>query len=194
MVADGPNDAVANGRDVGSYDSGMCQKYVRDQCWRVPSLYGSAIDAWNGARFKHPGDRTPPKGAPVYYRGGNYGHAVIWVGDNIRSTDCTSAYDVSEAAISWVENNWGYTYLGWTEDINGVTVIHEQGDDDVKEEDIAKIAARINHTLGDWNSDGELDGDTKKEDADLADQRLRQIENVVRNIKADVDKILKAVT
>ena len=191
MVASGPDQAIANADAVSSYDSGMCQKYVRDQCWRVPSLYGSAIDAWNGARYKHPGDRNPPNGAPTYYKGGNYGHAVIWKRNQMRSTDCPSGGRVGDAAISWVENNWGYTYLGWTEDINGVRVIHEQGNDDVKDEDISKIAARINHTLGDYDSEGKTDD---PDTAELADQRLRQIENVVRGLKTDVDKILKAVT
>jgi hypothetical protein len=117
------NEAVANGRQYGSYDSGMCQKYVRGPCWEVGSLYGSAIEAWNGAKLKHPGDRTPPKGAPVYYRGGQYGHAVIYVGnDDIRSTDCASTGLVSDADLSWPERAWGYAYLGWTGDINGVTL------------------------------------------------------------------------
>lgn len=136
MTASSPRQAVNNGHDVGSYETGMCQKFVRDQCWRVPSLYGSAIDAWNGARYKHPGDRNPPEGAPCYYRGGNYGHAVIFCGpdhgDDIRSTDCTSAYDVSDVPISWVESHWGYVYLGWTEDINGVRVINGSEDDEME--------------------------------------------------------------
>lgn len=121
MTATGPDEAVTNGRAVTRYDQGMCQKYVRGPCWEVPSLYGSAIEAWNGAKHKHPGDRNPPKGAPTYYRGGQYGHAVLSVGGGrIRSTDCTTSTYVNDAALSWPETAWGYTYLGWTEDINGV--------------------------------------------------------------------------
>jgi hypothetical protein len=121
MVAGSGDAAVANGRKVSTYDSGMCQMFVRSQCWQVPSLYGSAIEAWNGAREKHPGDRNPPMGAPVYYRGGNYGHAVIFVGSgDMRSTDCQTAYAVSDTDLSWPERAWGYEYLGWTGDINGV--------------------------------------------------------------------------
>jgi hypothetical protein len=40
----------------------------------------------------------------------------------MRSTDCTSAYDVSDTDIGWPERAWGYTYLGWTEDLNGVVL------------------------------------------------------------------------
>lgn len=122
--------AVQNARDVSSFATGYCQKYVRDQCWELPSLYGSAIEAWNGARFKHPGDRNPPLGAPCFYKGGQYGHVVIWVGgDDMRSTDCTSPGRVSDAALSWPEHTWGSTYLGWTEDLNGVRLPLGNGDD-----------------------------------------------------------------
>jgi hypothetical protein len=120
MAAPDPATAVSNGHAVSSYDTGMCQKFVRDQCWRVPSLYGSAIEAWNGSADKHPGDRTPPNGAPVYYRGGQYGHAVLYCHGGIRSTDCQSGGRVSDTDLDWPVRNWGYTYLGWTGDINGV--------------------------------------------------------------------------
>jgi hypothetical protein len=150
MVASSPKQAVANGHSIHGYSVGMCQKFVREQCWRVGSLYGSAIEAWNGAVYKHPGDRTPPIGAPTYYRGGNYGHAVIYCGQGhpgIRSTDCQSSGNVSDTDIGWPERAWGYTYLGWTEDINGVRVIKpaEPEDEDMPltDEEIAKIAQAV---------------------------------------------------
>jgi len=146
VTADSADEAVANGRAVDYYDVGMCQKYVRGPCWEVGSLYGSAIEAWNGAAEKHPGDRNPPKGAPVYYSGGQYGHAVISVGGGrIRSTDCTSATHVNDADLSWPESAWGYRYLGWTGDINGVDLPIETKEDDMPltDEDLDKIAARV---------------------------------------------------
>jgi len=139
MTAQDGDEAVANGRKFSTYDVGMCQKYVRDPCWEVGSLYGSAIEAWNGAKHKHPGDRNPPKGAPCYYRGGSYGHAVISVGGGrIRSTDCTTTSKVNDAALSWPETAWGYDYLGWTEDINGVNLPIGKDDDDIR-----KIAREV---------------------------------------------------
>lgn len=183
MTAASGQQALANGRQVKSGYSGMCQKYVRDPCWRVPSLYGSAIEAWNGARHKHPGDRTPPLGAPCYFRGGNYGHAVISAGGGqvqIRSTDCTSAGDISEVALNWVEVHWGYEYLGWTEDLNGV-LLPLGGDEDMalSEDDLSAIANRVNKVLGDFNSKGQPEDD---KDGDYADQRLRQIENKLQQV------------
>ena len=148
MVASSGNKAVSNARQIKSGYSGMCQKFTRVS-WEVGSLYGSAIDAWNGAKQKHKGDRTPPVGAPCYYKGGNYGHAVIYVGDGkIRSTDCTYAGDISEVPLDWPERNWGYTYLGWTGDINGVDLpLGGGGDDDMplNQDDIDKIAKAV------WN-------------------------------------------
>lgn len=182
MVASSGEQAVKNGRQVDRYDQGYCQKYVRDPCWRVPSLYGSAIDAWNGARYKHKGDRNPPEGAPCYYSGGQYGHAVISVGGGrIRSTDCTTATHVNDTDLGWPERAWGYKYLGWTEDINGVhlPLPNEEGDMPLNEDDLSAIANRVNKVLGDFNSHGDPEEDR---DGDYADQRLRQIENKVQQI------------
>lgn len=157
MVASSGNEAVSNARAIKSGYSGMCQKFTRVS-WEVGSLYGSAIDAWNGAKQKHPGDRKPPVGAPCYYRGGNYGHAVVYVGNGkIRSTDCTYAGAISEVSLSWPETAWGYTYLGWTGDINGVDLPLSKDDEDndmpLNDEDLDKIAKRV------WNFMIEASGD-----------------------------------
>jgi hypothetical protein len=138
MTARDADEAVANANGRTSYDVGMCQQFVRGVCWEVPAVYGSAIEAWNGARHKHPGDRNPPKGAPCFYRGGQYGHVVIAKGNGMRSTDCTSSGRVSDAALSWPEGTWGATYLGWTEDLNGYD-LPLGGDDDMTEDDWKKL-------------------------------------------------------
>ena len=149
MTARSPRVAVDNARSVNEYPPGMCQQYVRLICWQVPSLYASAIEAWNGARHKHPGDRTPPLGAPLYYAGGKYGHAVIFVGGaDMRSTDCRTRGRVSDEQIRWVEQNWGYTYLGWTEDINGVE-LPLRADDDEEDEMTPKDWERLQTMLDD---------------------------------------------
>jgi hypothetical protein len=148
MTAGSGDEAVDNGRGYSSYDQGMCQKYVRGPCWEVGSLYGSAIEAWNGATEKHPGDRNPPRGAPVYYSGGSYGHAVIATDKGrIRSTDCTSATRVNDADLDWPEHAWGYRYLGWTGDINGVDLPLGQEEDDMplSKEDAETVADAV------WN-------------------------------------------
>ena len=129
MTAQGPGEALQHAHAATSCSVGYCLKYVRTW-WEVNSLYGSAIDAWNGARDKHPGDRKPPDGAPLFYRGGKYGHIVIADPDHEgqRGTDCHSSGDVSDDDIGWPERAWGYEYLGWTGDLNGVTL--PLGDED----------------------------------------------------------------
>jgi murein DD-endopeptidase MepM/ murein hydrolase activator NlpD len=64
-------------------------------------------------------------------------------------------------------------------------------EDEVKEEDISAIASRVNHTLGDWTSSGDQ-RDVKN--PEMANQRLTQIENVVRDILDIVKKIDKQVS
>lgn len=192
MTANSGDDAVKNGRQVDRYDQGMCQKYVRDPCWEVASLYGSAIEAWNGAHDKHPGDRTPPRGAPCYYRGGQYGHAVIATdAGRIRSTDCTSATHVNDADLDWPERAWGYEYLGWTGDINGIDLpIGDNDDMPLNDDDLEKIAHRVNKVLGDYDSEGDLRDGVNKGDAEQANARLNQIETVVRRLEDKIDRLL----
>lgn len=132
MTAPSGKAAVDRANGWSSYESGMCLKWVRGPCWDIGSYFGSAIEAWNGARYKHPGDRSAPVGAPLFYKGGSYGHVVICKpnDEGMRSTDCTTTGDVSDAAITWVEKHWGYTYLGWIEDLNGVRLpLDLEGDD-----------------------------------------------------------------
>lgn len=181
MTAEGPGEAVSNAEDVATYAVGYCLQFVRLPCWEVGSLYPSAIDAWDGAKHRHPGDRNPPKGAPCFYRGGNYGHAVIAIGGGrIRSTDSPTSGQVNDQPLDWPEVHWGYEYLGWSEDLNGVT-LPGIGDDDtmaLSEDDLEAIAHRVNQVLGDYTSKGKPQdtGDAKPQ---LGDQRLKQIQRAI---------------
>jgi hypothetical protein len=192
VTASSGREAVDNANSYNAYDVGMCQKWVRGPCWEVGSYYGSAIDAWDGAKYKHPGDRTPPLGAPCYYRGGNYGHVVIFRQDDMRSTDCTSSGRVSPESLSWIENHWGYTYLGWTEDINGVHVIKPAA----PEEDEMELQDKMDE----WSP---ADGTSKEQVtvgytlrqargyAEDAYQRIGKLSEKVDNMQKDIDSILK---
>lgn len=117
------SDAVAAARGYSSYQVGMCLKWVVT-CWQAPSIgCPDAITSWEWATMKHPNDRNPPAGAPVYFRGGQHGHiAMSMGGGRIRSTDCQSTGKVSEVALSWPEQAWGYPYLGWTGDLSKVAL------------------------------------------------------------------------
>jgi hypothetical protein len=150
MTARDADEAVANANSHTSYDTGMCQQFVRGPCWEVPAVFGSAIEAWDGARHKHPGDRNPPKGAPCFYRGGQYGHVVIAKADPVRSTDTPSTGRVGDTALDHFERAWGYTYLGWTEDLNGYDLPLGGGDDDMN----------LGDEITEWSPDDGATGDT----------------------------------
>ena len=77
--------------------------------------------------------------------------------------------------MGWPERSWGYEYLGWTGDINGVDLPLGGGEDEVKDEDIEAIAHRVNMALGDYTADGKKRDGVK--DPEQANKRLTQIEN-----------------
>lgn len=100
---------------------GWCLKFVRIMLG-VAASYNSAIDAWSGAKKKHPSG-TPPKGVPVFWAIGKFGHVALSDGNGwCYSTDIRRRGKVDRVPISEIHARWGATYLGWTEDLNGVTV------------------------------------------------------------------------
>jgi len=127
MVASSGDEAVANAKRYTRCVPGMCLKYTRT--WlEIPGRELDAISAWNTAKHKHSGDRKPPRGAPVFWRGGAHGHIALAVNnDQFRSTDTTSSGIVSTQDERWWEQHWGATYLGWTEDLNGVDIPYLRG-------------------------------------------------------------------
>lgn len=92
--------------------------------YRSGHRYPSAIAQWNASNRKHRGDRTPPVGAPVFWRGGRYGHIGIYVGNGmVRSTDAAGAGRMGTVPLDWFKRHWGYDYLGWTGDIAGRPIV-----------------------------------------------------------------------
>lgn len=145
MSAKSAGEAIANANGYTSYESGMCLKWVRGPCWEVAAVAGDAQEAWDMARHKHPGDRNPPDGAPVFWSGGSkgYGHVAIWRESDMRSTDCKSTGKVSAAPLSWTEDTWGFRYLGWTSDLNGVDLPIESDDMALSNDDLDRIADAV---------------------------------------------------
>jgi hypothetical protein len=147
--------ALDHARQVNSYPVGMCLKYVRAEAWQIGSLYGSAIDAWYGAADRHPGDRTPPLGAPLFYKGGQHGHVVICSladREKIRGTDMPASGVVSEDALDWPVTHWGVEYLGWTGDLNGVD-LPLGSEDDMSPEDWDKLRGIVRDEVQKNNND-----------------------------------------
>lgn len=184
MSAPSGGAAVANARKVTRYSPGMCQQFVRGIAWQVSALYPSAIDAWHGAKDRHPGDRRPPLGAPLYYSGGKFGHVVVCTqgGTNkMRSTDMPSSGVVGEGDIEWIERNWGYRYLGWTGDINGVSLPLGTDEDEMKDEDFKRIRKIVNEEVARvWTTRIDVnkpDGsETKKSTAQVIRETLQRVQ------------------
>lgn len=74
-----------------------------------------AIDAWNAAPGKHPGDVNPPAGAALFYTTGNpAGHVDLSLGGNsIASTDLPAKGRVGLDNFNDPMTKWGAHYLGW---------------------------------------------------------------------------------
>lgn len=91
-----------------------CQEIYPTNHW-----YPSAWSQWQNAKKKHTGKKALV-GAPMYYRGGQYGHVVLYVGNGmVRSTDAGGAGKMATVPIEWFQRAWGYEYVGWSEDLGG---------------------------------------------------------------------------
>jgi hypothetical protein len=88
----------------------------------IKPKYPSAAVAWKYAIGKHPKDRTPPVGAPVFWGGGRmgFGHIAIMTSKGlVRSSDAGGRGLMGTKPLSWFEAHWGQRYLGWAEGFNG---------------------------------------------------------------------------
>lgn len=92
-----------------------------------------AEDGWRAepVKYRHPGDRLAPLGTPVSWFGGSRdaGHRALSLGVPrgakeclIRSTDAGGSGRVATVTLSWVEKNWGLTYVGWSESMSGILI------------------------------------------------------------------------
>ena len=70
-------------------------------------------------------DRNPPRGVPVTWLGGSQdnGHRAISLGNGmIRSTDAAGSGKIGTVPLSWVEDNWGMAYAGWSTTMSGIEI------------------------------------------------------------------------
>lgn len=115
QAADVAADAVGN-----ACDPGYCLKYSRT-AYGIPSQHSDAADAWHAAYGRHPGDTTPPVGAPVFWTGGSsgHGHIAVYAGDGrIYTTDLPTYGRIGVDDLDAPRTRWGLTYAGWAEGFN----------------------------------------------------------------------------
>lgn len=114
----------------------LCQKWTREQ-FAAPAVGdvdkdgdADAIDGWKSEYgHQHPGDTNPPRGVPVAFSGGNFGHRAVSLGNRrIRSIDIPVVVNgvrkltVGTVDLGWFSRNWGMKYLGWSETMSGLTI------------------------------------------------------------------------
>lgn len=124
MVVQTAQQAIDNANAQGTCDPGYCLRYVRT--WlEIPSLEQTAFLAWQSAIGKHPGDKNPPDGAPVFWQssasGSGAGHIALVRKTDMRTTDKPTG-KVGNDDGSWPRVQWGQSYLGWAEGFNGVRI------------------------------------------------------------------------
>lgn len=119
--------ALSWARGVTSWrPSGMCLVFSRS-AFGVDARYGSARLGWLNAKKKHrvSSGAEVPAGVPVWWLGGSrgFGHVAVSLGGGLcRSTDWPRKYMVNTARIDDISRRWGLKLVGWSEDINSVTV------------------------------------------------------------------------
>lgn len=131
--------AVRAAQDQNFNTPGTCQATVRGW-FDAPSVgdvdhdgLPDAEDGWRAepVEARHPGDRMAPLGVPLSWLGGtnDAGHRAISLGVPkgaseclIRSTDAGGSGRIATVTLSWIENNWHLTYVGWSETMSRILI------------------------------------------------------------------------
>lgn len=112
---------------------GMCQAWTRG-IYGAPSVGdvdldgdADAVDGWRAEspENRHAGDRHPPRGVPLAWKGGSkgHGHRAISLGNQmVRSIDVDGPGTVGTVKLSWFEEHWNMDYLGWTDTISNIKI------------------------------------------------------------------------
>lgn len=148
---------------------GLCLQFTRE-AYAIPSKYGDAAEAWDHAQHKHKTSSTSgiPYGVPIWFDSpeSSHGHVAVYVGDGRMITTHASTNTIGNDAVSqWI--GWGYRLLGWSDDINGVTI--PSGDDNKPSGGLtvdgiwgSSTTKRIQQVLGTDYHDGEVSRQNKK--------------------------------
>jgi hypothetical protein len=187
--------AIAEARrehdDGVTFPLGMCLQRVR-LCYDVAALYTDAATAWLRARHRHPqvDPAAFPRGVPVFWTGGSagHGHIAIATGDGeCWSTDILRGGHWDKVPIDLIRQRWGLALVGWTEDLNGVTVYEPTLEEDMpltpdEIDAIAKAVAR--YKLGNGGYVGWNVADTR--------ERLVRVEAAVTALAAGISPAVEA--
>lgn len=113
-------------------NAGFCLRFTQT-VWAAPVRYATAWEAWEATQLKHSTAENLPLDVGVVvwldhygtYGGkyGRYGHVVSWIPGRGYLSSPTSGYGQKWlSSIEEVERAYNATYVGWSEDINGLRV------------------------------------------------------------------------
>ena len=119
-----PSEAIAWSKTQTKGYVGLCLVFVRS-CFNIAVKYPSAAAAWAAAKKKHHTSSTAsiPAGAPVFFDvpGNKYDHVALYLGGGLFRTNYSAKGTVITASLDHAVFNT-MRMLGWTEDLNGVTI------------------------------------------------------------------------
>lgn len=103
---------------------GYCLKTIRSLFGVMP-LWPDAETAWEEAEYRHRVTRLEdiPWGVPIWWINGRYGHVALYIGRGLCiTTDYKESGRLCIARVDALASWCGGTFVGWTNDINGVVV------------------------------------------------------------------------
>lgn len=112
---------------------GWCLRFTQT-AWSAPVAYYCAKDSWDASGFQHT-DALPSVSVPVYWswvgtingETRDWGHVAVLLPDGrVLSSPLTWAQGYGQQIVSSVDEVsriLGATFLGWTEDMNGLRVV-----------------------------------------------------------------------
>ena len=132
--------------------AGWCLRFVQN-VYGAPAKYSSAHDAWLATVDKHADGVMPDVSVPVWFDywatldssgNKNWGHVVAWVpGSGFLSSPGSGVGSRWFSSIQAIETYFKATLVGWSTDINGITVATSGSSQPTKrmeEENMAVIA------------------------------------------------------
>ncbi|HEY9409317.1 MAG TPA: hypothetical protein VIQ30_22710 [Pseudonocardia sp.] len=183
-----PAQAIAWANNVDRFDTAMCLKFVRS-CFDIAAVYRSAAIAWAAAQHRHPGDRNPPPGVPMWWTGGASGHGHVAIslgGGRFRSTDVPRSGRVGNSSLDTF--TWPHRYVGWSEDINGVRVFQALpdtgGDEEMSSAEYRALDEKLNAIIAAVGNVGTLSANSR--DVIATNGALRTAQMKVRRGGEDV--------
>ena len=101
-----------------------CLRFARS-AFGIPAVWPTAWLAYRATKKKHTTSLPTNVTVPVWFKTrSGVGHVAIWVpGKGVLSSPAKGYGQAWFKSVYQLEKAWGITYVGWSEDLNGKTVV-----------------------------------------------------------------------